>query len=98
MMRWFYLWLSRKCADAQTKYDVNMPQVMATSMGSGNSLRSYEDGMNFQIYPATGGFVLEYSKYDLKTDRTNRTLHIIPDDQDLGTSIAHVITIEMLRK
>ena len=55
-------------------------------------------GMNFTIHPASGGYILEYSSYDQKTDDHNYTLHIIGADQDLGQGIAHVITLELLRK
>jgi hypothetical protein len=55
-------------------------------------------GMNFTIHMATGGYVLEYSSYNDKTDRHDNTLHIINSDTDLGQGIAHVITLEMLRK
>jgi hypothetical protein len=54
--------------------------------------------MGFTIYQANGGYVMEYSAYDEKTDRHTNALHIITGDQDLGQGIAHVITIEMLRK
>ena len=62
----------------------------------GSSLDSR--GMSFTIHQASGGYVLEYSSYDDKTDRHNHNLHIIPSDQDMGQGIAHIITIEMLRK
>jgi hypothetical protein len=55
-------------------------------------------GMNFTIHMANGGYVLEYSTYNDKTDRHDNTLHIIPSDQDMGQGIAHIITLEMLRK
>ena len=55
-------------------------------------------GMSFTIHQASGGHVLEYSSYDEKTDRHNHNLHIIPSDQDMGQGIAHIITLEMLRK
>jgi hypothetical protein len=55
-------------------------------------------GMCFTIHQASGGYVLEYSAYDDKTDRHNHNLHIIPSDQDMGQGIAHIITLEMLRK
>jgi len=55
-------------------------------------------GMNFTIHMANGGYVLEYSSYNEKTDRHDNTLHIINSDTDLGQGIAHVITLEMLRK
>jgi hypothetical protein len=55
-------------------------------------------GMNFTIHMARGGYVLEYSTYNDKTDRHDNALHIIPSDQDMGQGIAHIITLEMLRK
>ena len=55
-------------------------------------------GMSFTIHQASGGYVLEYASYDEKTDRHNHNLHIIPSDQDMGQGIAHIITLEMLRK
>ena len=56
------------------------------------------NGMSFTIHQANGGYVLEYSSYDEKTDRHNNNLHIITSDQDMGQGIAHIITLEMLRK
>ena len=55
-------------------------------------------GMNFTIHMANGGYVLEYSTYNDKTDRHDNTLHVITADTDLGQGIAHIITLEMLRK
>jgi hypothetical protein len=54
-------------------------------------------GMNFTIHMANGGYVLEYSSYNEKTDRHDNTLHIINSDTDLGQGIAHIITLELLR-
>jgi hypothetical protein len=54
--------------------------------------------MSFTIYQASGGHILEYSSYDEKSDRHTNALHIITSEQDLGQGIAHIITIEMLRK
>lgn len=65
-------------------------------ISSGRTLDSR--GMNFTIHMANGGYVLEYSTYNEKTDRHDNSLHIIPSDQDLGQGIAHIITLEMLRK
>lgn len=55
-------------------------------------------GMNFTIHTANGGYVLEYSSYNEKTDRHDTALHIINSETDLGQGIAHVITLEMLKK
>ena len=57
-----------------------------------------QNGMNFTIYQANGGHVMEYSSYNRKNDTRDTALHIISSDQDLGQGIAHIITFEMLRK
>ena len=72
------------------------PSSKNSLVSRGRSLDSR--GMSFTIHQANGGYVLEYSMYDEKTDRHNNALHIIGSDQDLGQGIAHVITLEMLRK
>jgi hypothetical protein len=64
----------------------------------GTSRRLEQNGMNFTLYSATGGYVMEYIAYDERTDERNITLHIIPSEQDLGQGIAHIITLECLRK
>jgi hypothetical protein len=76
--------------------------VLATSksintIGSGRRL-DQSNGMNFIIHSANGGYVMEYNQYDPRTDERNNALHIITSDQDLGQGIAHIITLEMLRK
>lgn len=63
--------------------------------GSGLDSRG---GLNFTIHMANGGYILEYSTYNEKTDRHDNALHIITADTDLGQGIAHIITLEMLRK
>jgi len=61
-----------------------------------DSLRS--SGMNFTIYQANGGTIVEMNQYDSKTDRHDHSLHIITNDQDLGQGIAHIVTFEMLKR
>ena len=72
------------------------PSGKNSAISRGRSLDSR--GMSFTIHQASGGHILEYASYDEKTDRHNNALHIITGDQDLGQGIAHVITLEMLRK
>ena len=65
------------------------------SRGSGLDSRG---GLTFTIHMANGGYVLEYATYNEKTDRHDNALHVITADTDLGQGIAHIITLEMLRK
>jgi len=74
--------------------EMNRSPGMAISKGR----RLDQHGMNFTIYSANGGYVMEYTMYNPQTDERNNALHIITSDQDLGQGIAHIITFEMLRK
>lgn len=95
-------WLRHKLHNFIFPQDIN--EVVETKTHRRNSLtisRGSElgsRGMNFTIHMANGGYVLEYSTYNEKTDRHDNALHIINSDTDLGQGIAHVITLEMLRK
>lgn len=55
------------------------------------------EGFNFTIYPATGGYAVEYRTYDLNKDRNISKLHVIPIDCNLGEEITKIITYECLR-
>ena len=80
-----------------TKNSSNMiEQSIPATLSRGR--RFEQNGMNFTIHSANGGYVMEYTSYDPRTDERNNALHIITSDQDLGQGIAHIITLEMLRK
>lgn len=55
-----------------------------------------QNGMHFVVFKANGGHVIEFRKYDRKTDRNNNSLHIVTPEQDLGQQIAQIITFESL--
>ena len=94
-------WLRHKLHNFIFPQDTN--EVVETKTHRGRALISRGSqldnrGMNFTIHMANGGYVLEYSTYNDKTDRHDNALHIINSDTDLGQGIAHIITLEMLRK
>lgn len=99
MLNWFkkkvISWVREDWEKAKPEQDILVSNTVGT-ISKGRRLE--QNGMNFTIYSANGGYVMEYSTYDHKTDRRDTALHIIPTDQDLGQGIAHIITFEMLRK
>lgn len=59
--------------------------------------------MNFTLYPAIGGHVLEMTMNDydpshLQVNYPKKVLHIIPSGEDLGSALGKIITLEMLKK
>lgn len=53
--------------------------------------------LNLNIYYATGGVVIKSHRYDHKTDRSNNSLYIIREDQDLATELSRIVTVESLK-
>ena len=53
--------------------------------------------LNFRMYKAENGFVMEVQSIDRRTERQQNKLYLIPDDQDLGQAVSHIITVESLK-
>ena len=71
---------------------------------SGNLIRVDSDGPNIQsqgfrlnVYSASGGTIVETTKYDRQKDDHKHSLHVVTDDKELGEELAKIITMESLR-
>jgi hypothetical protein len=53
--------------------------------------------LNFKVYSAVGGKVVEFSRYDRRSDRNDHTTYIITNEQDFGERIAKIATMENLK-
>jgi hypothetical protein len=53
--------------------------------------------LQFKVYNAVGGKIVEFSRYDRKTDRSDHQIYIIGKDEDFGEKIAKISTLEVLR-
>ena len=62
---------------------------------NGPDLNSQSFRLN--IYGASGGTIIETTKYDRKSDENRHSLHIVTEDKDLGRELAKIITMEQLR-
>ena len=53
---------------------------------------------NFRIYTATGGVILEVSRWDKMRNEWTTNMHIINDDDENKTdSIAKILTMELMK-
>ena len=71
---------------------------------SGNLISVDSDGPNIQsqgfrlnVYSASGGTIIETTKYDRQKDDHKHSLHVVTDDKELGEELAKIITMESLR-
>lgn len=53
--------------------------------------------LNFRVFSAVGGQVVEFRRYDRKTDRSDTSTYIITKDQDFGEKISKIANMEMLK-
>lgn len=56
-----------------------------------------ERAIQFTVYSANGGRVIETRRYDRQKDRHTNGLYVITSDQDFGHEIDKIITMEALR-
>jgi len=97
-------WLKRRLRMWAFSSDgIEQGQTNKLSRG-GASIVSTEPGeslstepIRLSIYRANGGMIVETRVYDRQKDRSQNQLHIVSHDDDLGHSIAKIITMESLR-
>lgn len=53
--------------------------------------------LSFRVFSAENGKVLEFNKYDRKTDRHSTTVYIIGREEDISEKVAKCINVELLR-
>jgi hypothetical protein len=53
--------------------------------------------LQFKIYSAIGGRVVEFSRYDQKADRHHHDIYIIGKNEDFGEKIARIAMLENLK-
>lgn len=53
--------------------------------------------LNFRVYSAIGGTIVEFRRIDRKIDRSESTLYIIGKDEDFGEKIARIATLEHMK-
>lgn len=86
--RWLRNWLN----DEENTISVSAaPQVV------GSAEVDAEKFLDFRVLFAQGGRVIQTRRYDRVKDRSNISLYIVTEDQNLGQEIENIITMESLR-
>lgn len=105
-MTWFNKWFDKKVYEAWNRAS-NQPKekewTMEANEISGLQWKESRGGidmaptLNFRMHKAESGWIMAVSRNDRKSDRYTEALHIINDSDDMGESIAHIITMETMR-
>ena len=104
-MKWFNNWFSKKCREAwENSSNENRLEKYATPVhgmplsSSGSHSRLDSRHASFNIYNASGGFVIEVKNYDDKVDRWENSLHVVPKGKSLSKSIDQILLLEALKR
>jgi hypothetical protein len=93
----------KEAVESERNLGVNLSPDLITSkrrsigLDQPSSIDQPERAIQFTVYTANGGRVVETRRYDRKTDRSSNGLYVITGDQDFGKEIDKIITMEALR-
>jgi len=58
---------------------------------------NHENVLNFRIFGANGGTVIEFTRYNRTTDQHKSGVYVIPDNAEFSEELAKIITMEQLK-
>ena len=102
-MKWFKKMLWRWTSEGREIYesegDKGGLRVSRSRLISQDDCDAVSDDpiLNFKVFNAVGGKVVEFRRYDRKSDRNDSTTYIITNDQDFGERIAKIAMMENLK-
>ena len=102
-MKWFKQMIGRWAYEYRdTPDDAPNECYPSTKMSRGNSISGRasidsEPMLQFKVYSAVGGKIVEFTRYDRKNDRHDHQVYIVGKDEDFGEKIAKISTLEVLR-
>ncbi len=98
-MKWLDNWILRRAKR------IRQSNETITSIGRAEismkedrpSIGSSRHRMNFVVYRANGGVLVEINRYDERKDQHHCELHIVHPDEDLGAALGKIVTFESLK-
>lgn len=97
-MKFVWRYIRRKLNDIQNEPD-EPESIVSNRIGTVRAREDFEGdgGLNIQLHKAVGGRIVSFNHYDRKTDRSNKTVYIITDEQDFERELSKIITLESMR-
>ena len=99
-MKWLDNWILQRAKRIrqrnETTTSVNRLE-MAVCKDDHHSIGGSKHRMNFTVYRANGGMMVEYNRYDDRKDQHHCELHIVHPDENLGDALSKIVTFESLK-
>ena len=94
---WIKRMLSRSRDDDNSAIEnlvLNSPRIDR----GGPQIDQPDRAIQFTVYNANGGRIVETRRYNTKTDRSTNGLYVITGEQNFGNEIDKIITMEALKQ
>ena len=92
-------WLKNKVIK-WVKEDWDSPQegcAVGISSSQNEHRPDAEPILTFRIYSAVNGQVLEFRRWDTKTDHNHSSTYLIPKNEEIGEYVSKCLNLEMLK-
>ena len=84
-------WLNEPCKDEMPK------GIGIVSSVREDSRPDTDPVLNFRIYSAENGQILEFNRYDRVKDRHQTSMYIISKDEDVAEKVSKCVTLETMK-
>ena len=100
-MKWLDNWILKRAKRIRNRNEtissIDRLQTGISISEDRPSIGSSRHRMNFVVYRANGGVLVEINRYDERKDQHHCELHIVHPDEDLGEALGKIVTFESLK-
>ena len=98
-MKWLDNWILKRAKRIRNREETikSIGRAELSMTEDRPSIGSSRHRMNFVVYRANGGMMVEYTRYDERKDQHLCELHIVHPDENLGDALSKIVTFESLK-
>ena len=100
-MKWLDNWILQRAKRIRSRNEtissIDRLQTGISISEDRPSIGSSKHRMNFTVYRANGGVLVEINRYDERKDHHHCELHIVHPDENLGDALGKIVTFESLK-
>jgi len=98
-MKWLDNWILKRAKRITSREETicEVARLSNSITRDRQDIGSSRHRMNFTVYRANGGVLVEINRYDERKDQHHCELHIVHPDQDLGDALGKIVTFESLK-
>ena len=83
--------------DLINNFDSDVVEQSKLTVSRADDGPDHDKCLNFRVWFANGGKVIQTNKYDRLKDRSTTSMYVITEEQELGRELDKIITMESLR-